>query len=141
MRKIAREIAFMLIYEHQFNKNLNVEFSINELKKDPEVLCEGEMRLEDETFVRTILKNYTENAERITEVINKNLLGYEPNRVYKVDRALLILATTEIIYIKTPTAVAVNETIELAKKYSTENSAKFINGVLGSIIKECPPQV
>ena len=52
--------------------------------------------------------------------------------------ALLDLAVTEIYHYKTAPAVDINEILEIAKKYSTEKSAKFINGILGSILKEYP---
>lgn len=138
MRKIAREIAFMLIYEEQFNKDRNVEFSFDFLKNESEIIGDAKLEIEDETFVKDIIDAYENNKESIIELVNKHLFGYEPNRLYKVDSALLYLAVTEIYYIKTPVAVIINEVIELAKKYSTEKSAKFINGILGAIIKEVP---
>ena len=52
--------------------------------------------------------------------------------------ALLSLAVAEIYHYKTPSAIVVNEVLEISKKYSTEKSAKFINGILGSILKENP---
>ena len=74
----------------------------------------------------------------ITTGIKNNLFGYEPERVYKIDKALLCLAITEIYFYKTPSNIVINETLEIAKKYSTEKSSKFINGILGAIIKENP---
>src|SRR5574344_1747485 len=131
MRKIAREIAFMLIYEEQFNKNRDVEFSFDFLKNEKDIMGDNVLDIEDEKFVRDVIEQY-EN--------NKDKFGYEPNRVFKVDSALLYLAVTEIYYIKTPVAVVINEIVELSKKYSTDKSAKFINGILGAIIKNCPPE-
>lgn len=140
MRKIAREIAFMLIYEEQFNKERNVEFSFDLLKNEKEIIGESTLEIEDEKYIKEIINAYEDNKEKIVELIEKNLFGYEPSRVYKVDNALLYLAVTEIYYTKTPVAVAINESVELSKKYSTDKSAKFINGILGAIIKEYPPE-
>ena len=139
MRKIAREIAFMLIYEEQFNKNMDVEFSFDYLKNENEVLDGESLDKNDENFVKEVLGLYNINRESIVELVNKHLYGYEPSRVFKVDNALLYLAVTEIYYAKIPAPVAINEAVELAKKYSTEKSAKFVNGILGGIIKELPP--
>ena len=141
MRKIAREIAFMLIYEEQFNKDREVEFSFDFLKNEKDIMGDNVLDTEDEKFVRDVISQYENNKDKIVEMVNKDLFGYEPSRVFKVDSALLYLAVTEIYYIKTPTAVVINETVELSKKYSTDKSAKFINGILGAIIKQCPPQV
>lgn len=140
MRKIAREIAFMLIYEEQFNKERNVEFSFDFLKNEEEILGENRLELEDENFIKEIIGSYEDNKEKIIELVQKNIFGYEPSRVYKVDNALLYLAVTEIYYIKTPVAVAIDEAVELAKKYSTDKSAKFVNGILGAVIKDFPPK-
>ena len=71
-------------------------------------------------------------------MINNNLFGYEPDRIYKIDKALLCLAVTEIYHYKTPAPVVVNEILEISKKFSTEKSSKFINGILGAILKEYP---
>jgi N utilization substance protein B len=140
MRRIAREIAFMLIYEEQFNKERNVEFSFDLLKNEEEILGENTLQIEDENYIKEVLNAYEDNKSKIIEVIEKNLFGYEPSRVYKVDNALLCLAVTEIYYTKIPAAVVINEAVELSKKYSTDKSAKFINGILGAIIKEYPPE-
>lgn len=141
MRKIAREVAFMLIYEEQFNKNLDVEFSFNFLKNEKDIIGENIIELEDENFARELINQYRINKEDIVEIVNRDLFGYEPSRVFKIDSALLYLAVAEIYYVKTPAPVVINEVVELAKKYSTDKSSKFINGILGAIIKrQTPPQ-
>lgn len=140
MRRIAREIAFMLIYEEQFNEKRSVEFSFDFLKNEEEILGENVLEQEDENFIEELINSYEINKEKTVELVQKHLFGYEPSRVYKVDNALLYLAVTEIYHAKTPAAVAINEAVELAKKYSTDKSAKFVNGILGAIIKEYPPQ-
>ena len=62
--------------------------------------------------------------------------GYTIDRLYKVDLAIIILAVIEVKYVKeTPKEVVINEAVELAKKFSTEKSPKFINGVLADILK------
>ena len=127
MRAQAREIAFQLIFERLFIKNSNdfdEEFFVS-LNKE-----------EDKNFAKEILKEYENHKQDLEGLIKNNLIGYELDRVYKVDLALLNLALTEILYIKTPYKVAINEVLLLAKKFSTEKSSKFINGVLSSIIKQ-----
>ena len=90
---------------------------------------------EDKNFALTLFNLTTENKEEIENLISQKIVGYEFNRLYKVDVALLKLAVAEIkFYKETPTPVVVNEVLELSKKYSTDNSAKFLNGVLGALV-------
>ncbi len=142
MRKSAREVAFMLIYESLFNKERDVELSFDSFSKEfacgNEIFGESALDIEDEVYVKQIVCLFEANREQIETLIKNNIFGYETDRVYKVDFALLDLAVTEIYHYHTAPAVVVNEILEIAKKYSTEKSAKFINGVLGAILKEYP---
>lgn len=126
MRTYARELAFQLIFERLFVKEnyiIDEEFFAS-LKKE-----------EDIDFAKSIVLNFEKHREEIKDTISSHLIGYEIDRVYKVDLALLCEALTEINYLDTPYKIAINEVVELAKKYSTERSSKFINGVLSSIIR------
>ena len=126
MRTDAREKAFQLIFERLFikeNYTFDDEF-FNSLKKE-----------EDKNFAKELVCLFEQNKDTLQNLVTQNLVNYHLSRVYKVDLALIYLALTEISYLKTPTQVVVNETLEIAKKYSTEKSSKFINGVLSSILK------
>lgn len=126
MRRKARESAFKIIYQSLFIKG---NFSSEEILEEDEILEE-----ESKTFVETLVQLYKDNAEEINNLINSKLTGYTPDRVYKIDRAILCLGVTEIIYYKqTPFKIVVNECVEMAKKYSTEKSYSFINGVLKAV--------
>jgi len=82
-----------------------------------------------------ILKNIIDNIEDIDKVIDDNSKTWKTGRMPKVDLAIMRLIIGEIRYgDDLPKAVAVNEAINLAKKYSTERSSKFIHGVLGAVI-------
>lgn len=121
-RREARELAFKTIYSKFFNADQNEEFE--------NASAEG---LE---FTSKILKNFAEHYSEINETISSHLKGYTIERVYKVDLAILVLAIIELNYIKeNPKEVVINEAVELAKKFSTEKSPRFINGVLADIIK------
>lgn len=124
MRRQARENAFQVIFANLFLTPQDCEEKLAELKKT-----------EDVDFAKQIINNFIENRETLTKIIGQYLVGYELERLYKTDLALLYLALSEIKYIGTPCQVVINETLEIAKKYSTEKSAKFINGVLSSIVK------
>lgn len=125
MRALARELAFQLIFERLFVKdNFSDEEFFVSLKKE-----------EDINFAKEILTSFENNRQQIKDTISSHLVGYEIDRVYKVDLAILCEALTEILFIKTPYKIVVNEAVELAKKFSTEKSSKFVNGVLSSILK------
>lgn len=129
MRRDARELAFKLIFESEFNSQIDVELSI---MSDLEGL---NLTDEEKKFASEIFDLYQENSEEIEDEISVKLQGYELNRVYKVDMALLKLALTEIKYYKkTPEPIVVNEILELSKKYSTDNSPKFLNGILRAMV-------
>ncbi len=124
MRRDARELAFQVIFASLFTKQED-EDVFSSLKKQEDVM-----------FSKSIISAYITNFEILTNLLEKNLNGYELSRVYKTDLALLYSALAEIIYVGSPKQVVINETLEIAKKYSTEKSFKFINGVLSAILRE-----
>ena len=126
MRREAREIAFQIIFEKLFHSNSEFDDELSSsLKKE-----------EDKNFANEIVTAFLSHRDQLEKLVEGKLVGYELGRVYKVDLALIYTALCEVKYLNTPLQVAINETLEIAKKYSTEKSAKFINGVLSSILKE-----
>ena len=120
-RSAARELAFKTIYSKFFNVEI-------EEAENPEI--------SDLEFTSNILKNFADHYTEINELISSNLKGYTIERLYKIDLAILIVAIIELNYIKeNPKEVIINEAVELAKKYSTEKSPKFINGFLAGLVK------
>ncbi len=124
MRRNARDLAFKIIFESLFNEKPFNEEIISELKE------------KDKPFFLDLFQNYENNKKFIQDNVKKHLIGFNLDRVYKIDLALLYLAVTEIEFIKTPEAIVVNEVLEISKVYSTEKSPKFLNGVLSSYIKD-----
>ena len=131
-RSAAREETFKLIYSLEVQKE---DFSDEQI----DLYIESE-NIEDEKtlqYMKEIVKGIKEKDEDINERISKNLKsGWTIERISKIDLALLKIAIYEIIYTETPFKVAINEAIELSKKYGEENSSNFINGILASIVKE-----
>ena len=77
------------------------------------------------------------NLDEIDSLINENLVGWSAKRISKVSRAILRLAVCELLYSENmPVGVAINEAVEIAKKYATPDDASYINGVLGSFVKK-----
>ena len=121
-RTNARELAFKTIYSKFFNHSEEDELEL----ADKEGL----------EFTSKILKTFASNYDAINQIITDHLKGYTIERLYKIDLAILVLAVIELKFIKeNPKEVVINEAVELAKKYSTEKSPRFINGVLADIVK------
>ena len=127
MRKYAREVAFSLIYSFLITEeNAGVSFELFDTKKLDD---------EDKEFVIETYAGTAGHIEEIMESISKYSVGFTVERIYKIDLAILTLAAYEIKYTDVPRAVCINEAVELAKKYSTEKSVSFVNGLLAEYIK------
>lgn len=88
-------------------------------------------------YVLKIAQTFKDNSQVIDEEIQKFSKGWNFDRLIKMDKDVLRIAIAELLYIKeTPMKVVVDEALELAKKYSTEDSASFINGILAKVILE-----
>ncbi len=88
-------------------------------------------------YIIQIANAYKEHRSDIDEQIKKFALGWDINRLVKMDKDILRIAISELLYIKnTPVKVVIDEAVELAKKYSTEDSGAFVNGILGKVVIE-----
>ena len=125
-RRDARDTAFKLIFEYTFTKEKK-DFLIDEYTL--ELNLDGD----DMSYIKEIYFGIISHYEELIQDISKYAENFSVDRIYKVDLALLLLAIYEIKYMeKIPFKVSVNEVIGLAKKYSTEKSVKYINGVLSN---------
>ncbi|MCY6354076.1 transcription antitermination factor NusB [Clostridium sp. ZS2-4] len=131
-RRKSREIAMKLLFEKTINKG-EYEEIVKNFKENTEI----DLNDVDFKYIETIIKGIDEDVETIDEKIEENLKKWKLNRLSKVDLSILRLSTYEILFVdEIPDKVAVNEGIELAKKYSDSNSPGFINGVLANMIKQ-----
>jgi len=130
-RKKSREIAFRLIYAQ--SHNIVAEGSMVE---GLPLACEEEKDLPtgpELEYINNIVKTVTEHKAEIDEIIRANLTGFTLERLNKTDLTALRLGIAEIKYTNTEKPVAINEAIEIAKRYGTEKSGSFVNGVLAKI--------
>lgn len=126
-RKQAREISFKMIFEFIFSKKVSNAL-LNDYKQ------ENNLTDDDVNYAITLIDRTRENYANIIEVIENNLVGYTLDRIYKVDLAIILIATSELMYSKEiADKIIINEAVELSKKYSTEKSYSFINGLLAKI--------
>lgn len=130
-RRKTREAAMKLLFEMSINKE-NYEEIIENFKEHTDLNL-VEIDLE---YINRVLKGVEENKETLDKKIEENLRNWKLNRLSKIDLSILRICTYEILFESDiPEVVSINEGIELAKKYSEEKSAPFINGVLANMIK------
>lgn len=131
-RSAAREEAFKLLYSLEVQKKEEIEEQIKVYLESENITNKDVVR-----YIKSTIIGIEEKSEVILDKISKNLKSdWKIDRISKIDLVLLKLAIYEILFTDTPYKVAINEVIELSKKYSEENSSNFINGILASIVKE-----
>ena len=92
---------------------------------------------ETKNYIKKLTKLFSDNHNQIDETIKKHTEGWDFSRLVKTDKDIMRIAITELLYMKeTPIKVVVDEAIELAKKYSTDDSASFVNAILAKVIRE-----
>lgn len=88
-------------------------------------------------FAVKIAQTYRDNSDEINSIIKKYAIGWDFDRLVKMDKDILRIAISELLFIKeAPMKVIVDEAVELAKKYSTDDSASFVNGILAKVITD-----
>lgn len=127
-RSELREIIMKVLYQIDIYTDAKVDYSNEELIKE---LIEVE-----NDFVNQCVNGIIDNKKDIVKLANKHLNNWNIDRLNKVDQAILSLGIYELKYTDTPSVVAINEAIELSKKYSDEAVTKMINGVLDKIYHE-----
>ena len=132
-RSRAREIAFKLLFEDMFGTStaadmLGILFE--------EEVNWNEISEENVAYIQWIRENTKNNQEKIDSVISDFAKGWTIERMNRVDVSILRLAICEIIYREdVNSATSINEAVELAKKYSSDESPSFINGILGAYVR------
>lgn len=133
-RRKSRETAMKLLFEKSINKD-SLENLIENFKENAD--SEEEVKEIDMEYVNSILNGVELHIQEVDSKIKQYLVNWKLDRISKVDLAILRICTYEMMYEdEIPDRVSVNEGIELAKKYSGDKSAAFINGVLANIISE-----
>ena len=131
-RSAIRELTFRLIYSLEIQRTDDLEEQI-----ELYIQCNEVEDNEAKEYIKDAIIGIRENINEIQGLIEKNLKAdWKIDRISKIDLSLLKLAIYEIKYKKIPYKVAINESLELAKKYGEETSKNFINGILASVVKE-----
>lgn len=130
-RTAAREVAMMILYSGLVGGT-----------DTPDAVCEKAdgIRPLDETdtvYAKEIVAGVTEKAEEIDRVIGEHAVGWSLDRISRVDLSILRVAIYEMRWREdVPTGAAINEAVEMAKKYGGEKSFAFINGILGTVARQ-----
>lgn len=128
-RTEQREQAFILLFEKQFFPDRTCGELIDAYNETSE---QPVSRYAQNVFCRTC-----ENSEKIDSYISEFAKGWKINRLPKVNLAILRLAICEMLFVEeVPDNIAINEAVELAKKYSGKEDSSFINGILGSVSRK-----
>lgn len=124
-RSELREIMMKVLYQVFILEESSIEFDVEKLKKE-------QLEVEND-FVNEVINGILENRKDIYDLANKYLTSWPMDRLNKVDQAILCIGIYELNYTETPSVVAINEAIELSKKYSDEKVTKMINAVLDEV--------
>lgn len=127
-RSELREVMMKVLYQVFLLEESSIEFDVDTLIKE-------QLEVENE-FVDAVVHGVLENKKAIYEKANRYLDSWPMDRLNKVDQAIICIGIYELEYTETPSVVAINEAIELSKKYSDEKVTKMINAVLDEIYHE-----
>ena len=130
MRSSAREAAFKIVFSELFQENAEAAFK-NRIYKGEK------LNEEDTAFAARLVSLVEEHREELSKAITERIERFAENRIYKADRAIMLLGLAEMKYCDdVPPLVTVTEAAALARKYSTENSVNFVSGVLGGFVND-----
>ena len=131
-RTEIRELAFKLIYSLEIQSDVDLEEQLNLYLENNDIKDENTIE-----YIKDMAFGINANKEDIEEMIKNGLDSkWTIERISKINLSILKLAIYEIKYKNIPFKAEINEAVELAKKYGEDTSSKFVNGLLGNVVKE-----
>ena len=129
-RRAARELALKFLYQTEFNSN-SPDSELNSF-------CErANVSEETQDFTQTLIKNIFVHKKEVDGLLKKISANWVPDRMAMIDKNILRLGICELLFdATTPPKVVINEAVEIAKKFGTEESPDFINGILDKVYKD-----
>ena len=127
-RREAREAVFTLLFE--------TEFKASESREDIFALSCENREIEADDYIRDVYFGVAKHLEEIDALIGKHAKGWKTSRISRVSRSIMRLAIFEMRYMALPAGIAINEAVELSKKFDEESARPFVNGVLNSVKDE-----
>ncbi len=141
-RHLGRIIALQTLYEQDFRRDVG-DKKFNLAKALKRNIDRYKETVDDRKFIEALVKGVTAKQDEIDAVIVPVAPEWPIDQIARMDRSVLRMGAYELLYSDAvPPKVAINEAVELAKAFGGDNSSKFINGVLGTILrnKETPPK-
>ncbi|OBR63035.1 transcription antitermination factor NusB [Paenibacillus oryzae] len=139
-RRLAREIAISSLYQMEMNEvsaSDAVDMLMDELQEENEIGADPKEAGGTADFARELVHGVMESRQAIDGMLQQYLTGWQVDRLSRVDRQVLRLACYEMVFRNdVPPKAAINEAIDLAKHFGTDESGKFVNGVLGKLLQE-----
>lgn len=123
MRGYARETAFCKVFSFLLSGNVDDDFS---------QFDESKLTDEDKAFAMKLVQGVVDNKQTLDAVVSEYSKAFKINRIYRPDLAALEIAVYEMQFTDTPHPIIINEAVGIVKKYSTEKSTQFVNGILAS---------
>ena len=135
-RHQLREMAFQALFSMLYKTDVTADQAIDNVL-DYNMNVELEEAIEQPMYLRVSVEGVTTHQEEIDGLIQTHLKGWKINRISKADLIILRLAIFEMLYLSDiPSKVSLNEALELAKEFSDDESRRFINGVLSSVMAD-----
>ena len=126
-RRVIREKVLQVLFAYEMNQD-SLQFSMDEILADI-------TNKTDRQFANDLINRTIKHIEGLDEIIKSRVSNWDINRIALIDRILIRIGICELLYFPDiPPKVSINESIEIAKEYSTAGSAKFINGILDAIL-------
>ena len=128
-RRVARRGMMKLLYQMDINSNYSDEsidfYFENNSFEDDEI-----------EFIRENISKMIEKSDEIDNIIKSNLEGWSLDRISNIDRQILRIAVYELYFTSTASNIVINEAVEIAREYSSNEAPKFINGILGTVYRK-----
>ena len=125
-RSLSRETAFMLLFEYVVRKDESAEEIFENAVEIP--------NFKESPYTRKVFFESIEHVDEINEVVEKCLVGWKKERISFVSRAILMIATYEMMFVDdVPYKVAIDEAVSISKKYDEDKAYSFVNGVLNAV--------
>lgn len=129
----ARVLAMQVLYSSERNPEISMESVFESIAAVPEALVASN---DARKFAKTIVLSFRTNQEEIDRILSKHMKNWELSRLGAIDRAILRISMAELLEVKTALPVVISEAVDIAKQYGTDESGKFINGVLDATKKD-----
>ena len=132
-RKSARKCAFQIVFQMPFYTDFDCNEVLKVFFESPEL---SEISDDDKEYIQKDVHGVCERLFEIDELISAYTVGWDIERISRIDLAIIRLAVYEMKYNNDiPTGVAINEAVEIAKEFGDDDSPGFVNGILGTMLR------